>query len=118
MRNSAIVFLTAAAIAIICSSTESRAECFGSAPYQVCSDSYTDSNGDVHVRSWDSQGHSYSVDTESNSSPSGTEVRSYDSMGNSYSVRSWSDSSGVHSEDSLGNSCTITPSGTIIGCGQ
>jgi|GEM_PF-4519554 len=93
------------------------AECFGSGEYQVCSESYTDSSGDVHVRSWDNQGNSYGVNSESYTSPSGnTTVRSYDTEGNSYSVRSWSDSTGVHSEDSEGNRCTITTSGTMIGC--
>ncbi len=68
-----------------------RAECISSGDYRVCSDSYTSSSGDTSVRSWDNKG-------------------------NSYSVRSWSDSGGVHSQDSRGNRCTITNSGTIIGC--
>jgi hypothetical protein len=93
------------------------AECFGEGEYQVCSDSYTDSSGNIHARSWDTQGNNYSVDTESYRSPSGeSTIRSYDSEGNNYSIRSWSDSTGVHSSDSEGNQCTITKSGIIIGC--
>ncbi len=98
-------------------SSSVNAECFGEYPYRVCSDSYTDSKGNTHIRSYDSEGHSYSVDTESrNLGSGGSEISSHDNQGNSYSVRSWSDSSGVHSRDSEGNTCTITPSGTVIGC--
>ncbi len=96
-----------------------RAECFGDAPYQVCSDSYTDSSGDLHVWSSDSEGHSYSLDTSTTHLPGGgTEIQSDDSEGNHYSVKSWVDSDGVHSEDNEGNSCTITSTGQTIGCGQ
>lgn len=93
------------------------AECVGSGAYRVCSESYTDSSGNIQIRSWDSQGNTYSVNSESYRSPGGgTHIRSYDSHGNSYSVRSWSDSTGIHSVDSMGNRCTITKSGTMIGC--
>ena len=98
-------------------SSKVNAECFGDYPYQVCTDSYTDSQGNIHIRSYDSQGHSYSVDTENKKLENGgIEIKSHDSEGNNYSVRSWSDSNGVHSRDSEGNICTITTSGKIIGC--
>jgi hypothetical protein len=94
-----------------------RAECFGSGAYRVCSESYTDSSGNLHVRSWDTEGHSYAVHSETHrSAGGGTTIRSHDTEGNSYSVRSWVDSAGVHSEDSDGHRCTITNSGTMIGC--
>lgn len=106
-----------AAMAIL--STPAHAECFGEGDYQVCTESYTDSSGNSHVYSHDSEGNRYSVETKSYDLPGGGhEVTSSDSEGNSYSVRSWSDSNGVHSVDSDGNTCTITPSGTMIGCGQ
>lgn len=96
-----------------------HAECVGEPGYQVCSDSTTDSNGDIHARSYDTEGNSYSVDTNTtHDADGGTTISSSDSEGNSYNVRSWSDSSGIHSMDSMGNECTITPSGTMIGCGQ
>ena len=101
------------------SSVIASAECIGEGSYRVCSDSYQDANGDFHIRSYDTEGNSYSVDSTTRQLPGGgTEIRSDDSEGNSYAVRSWSDSSGVHSVDSEGNSCTITSSGAIIGCGQ
>lgn len=92
------------------------AECFGDGEYQVCSDTSTDSNGDIHVRSWDTEGNTYSINTESHSTNDETKVRSYDSEGNEYSIKSWSDSTGHHTEDSEGNHCTITTSGLAIGC--
>ena len=94
-----------------------HAECYGSGEYRVCSESYTDSSGNIQIRSWDSQGNTYSVNSETQRSRDGsTTIRSYDSQGNNYSVRSWSDSRGVHSVDSQGNQCTITKSGKMIGC--
>ncbi|MBB4524630.1 UNVERIFIED_ORG: hypothetical protein M2435_004626 [Rhizobium sophorae] len=96
-----------------------KTECIGDGKYRVCTDSYTDAQGNLHIRSYDTEGNSYSVGTETRSfSGGGEEIISRDSDGNSYSVKSWSDSSGAHSEDSEGNSCTITTFGTIIGCGQ
>lgn len=94
----------------------SIAECFGSGEYRVCSESYTDANGNVQIRSWDTEGNSYNVNTESYTGSDGSTIRSYDSEGNEYSVRSWSDSSGFHSVDSEGNRCTVTRSGQMIGC--
>lgn len=115
MLKSAI--LAAIIILQLCLTQTVHAECFGSGEYRVCSDAYTDSSGNVHIRSWDNQGNSYNVDSETYRSPSGdTTIRSSDSEGNSYSIRSWSDSSGVHSVDSEGNRCTVTSSGEIIGC--
>lgn len=93
-----------------------QAECYGDDEYTVCSDSETDTNGDLHVRSWDTSGNEYHVDTQTRAIGNGHEISSSDSEGNEYSVRSWSDSSGVHSEDSEGNTCTITPTGQTIGC--
>ncbi len=72
---------------------EERATCSGSGSYRVCVDSTTNSSGDTKIESWDNHG-------------------------NTYSVRGWSNSRGVHSEDSRGNRCTITNSGSVIGCGQ
>jgi len=115
MKN--MKMLWSCALVLLASSQLAHAECFGNGEYRVCSESYTDSSGNVHIRSWDTQGNSYSVNSESYTSPDGgTTIRSYDSEGNSYSVKSWSDSKGVHSVDSQGNHCTITPSGAMIGC--
>ncbi|MGV2103976.1 hypothetical protein [Rhizobium sp. 21-4511-3d] len=96
-----------------------QAECVGEGSYRVCSESYQDADGDFHVRSSDTEGNSYGVDSTTRTLPGGsTEIRSDDSEGNSYSVKSWSDSTGVHSVDSEGNECTITNSGVVIGCGE
>ena len=96
-----------------------RCECYGSGSYQVCTDSYTDAAGNVHISSHDSEGHTYSVDSGSSTGPGGEHViESHDSEGNSYSVKSWSDAAGIHSTDSEGNTCTITPTGQTIGCGE
>lgn len=102
---------------LITFSKQAHSECVGSGEYSVCSDSYTDASGDIHIRSYDNQGNSYGVDSSTNSTLKGdTTIRSSDTEGNKYSVRSWSDSTGVHSEDSEGNQCTITNSGAVIGC--
>ncbi|WP_323157578.1 hypothetical protein [Pseudomonas fulva] len=95
-----------------------QAECYGEGEYMVCSDVDTDSDGDVHARSWDTQGNTYHLDTETRPYLNGHVVESTDSEGNSYSIKSWTDSSGSHTEDSEGNVCTITPAGQMIGCGQ
>ncbi len=95
-----------------------QAECHGEGEYVVCSDVETDDDGDVHAKSWDTQGNSYQIDTETRPYLNGHETQSSDSDGNSYSIRSWTDSSGSHSEDSEGNICTITPTGQMIGCGE
>ncbi|TCP80825.1 hypothetical protein C8J31_11466 [Rhizobium sp. PP-CC-2G-626] len=111
--------LIAAAAAATLTASAVNAECFGEGSYRVCSDSYQDADGDIHVRSSDTDGNSYSVDSTTRTLPGGgSEITSADSEGNSYSVRSWSDSEGVHSVDSDGNRCTITKIGTLIGCGQ
>jgi len=34
---------------LVCASAMGHAECFGSDEYQVCSNSYTDSEGNIHV---------------------------------------------------------------------
>jgi hypothetical protein len=111
--------LVVTSVFIASTNVSAHAECYGEGEYQVCADSYTDSSGNMHVRSYDTEGNNYSIDTETKELPGGgSEVESSDSEGNSYSVRSWSDSSGAHSVDSEGNACTITTDGTMIGCGQ
>lgn len=94
-----------------------HAECFGEYPYRVCSETYVDSQGNVRVETHDSLGNTYSSRTDSYTTPDGTDVvTSSDSMGNTYTLRSWSDSTGVHTVDSMGNRCTITYAGEMIGC--
>jgi uncharacterized protein YxeA len=92
------------------------AECYGDYEYKICTETNIDSNGNIEIRSWDSEGNDYSVNTESYESNGDSVVRSYDSDGNEYSIKSWSDSRGIHSEDSDGNRCTVTYSGEMIGC--
>lgn len=41
-----------------------NAECFGEDEYMVCSDVETDADGDIHARSWDTDGNTYHLDTE------------------------------------------------------
>ena len=116
MRYTPLVLLAAL---LTIAAGPSHAECFGDGAYRVCTDTTYDADGDMSVRSYDTQGNSYSVDTEtSNFGANGRMVESHDSMGNSYSVRSWADSAGTHSVDSMGNECTITNTGQMIGCGQ
>lgn len=94
-------------------------QCFGEGAYRVCSESYVDEKGNMQVRSWDSQGNRYGVGTETIRGPgNNAEVRSSDTMGNSYSVKTWTDAQGTHSVDRMGNRCTITRTGRMIGCGQ
>lgn len=95
------------------------AECFGEYPYQVCTDTYVSPSGDMSVRSYDTMGNTYSLDTTTRRMPGGEQItESRDSMGNRYSLRTWTDSEGTHSVDSMGNRCTITRSGGLVGCGQ
>lgn len=116
MRTKLLVAATAVCV-LLCGAA--NAECFGEGSYRTCSGGYQDTNGDFHVRSSDTEGNNYSVDSTTRQLPGGeTEIRSNDSEGNSYSIRSWSDSSGLHSVDSEGNECTITNSGVVIGCGE
>ncbi len=106
-------------VALLALPVAAEAECIGEGDYRVCTESYTDSRDDTHIRSHDTMGNTYSVDTETRSyRGNGHEITSRDSMGNSYSVKSWSDSTGTHSIDSMGNRCTITRTGQVIGCGQ
>jgi len=91
--------------------------CYGEGSYRVCTTTTFDADGNLNVRSTDSMGNSYSMETDSYTTPSGRNVvRSQDSMGNSYKVESWSDERGYHSRDSEGNVCTITHDGRMIGC--
>lgn len=115
MRNKNLIIRVGSVLLLI-GAPLAQAECYGDGEYSVCSESETDADGDLHVRSWDTEGNKYHVDTQSREVGNGHEITSNDSEGNEYSVRSWSDSSGVHSVDSEGNSCTITPSGQTIGC--
>lgn len=92
-------------------------QCYGEGAYRVCSETYQDGKGNIQVRSSDSMGNSYSVGSEIETRADGsTRVRSSDTQGNSYEIRSWSDRHGVHTVDTEGNRCTITPSGQMIGC--
>ena len=119
MRTPSLRILTVAIIAAVLTASPSFAECYGDSAYKVCTDSYTESNGDYHVRSYDNLGNSYSLETEQRSfGTNGQEVRSTDSLGNTYSIRTWTDAAGTHSVDSMGNRCTITTTGRMIGCGQ
>jgi len=111
------IFALVAGMALLMVSA-AQAECYGEGEYMVCSDVDTDSDGDVHARSWDTQGNTYHLDTETRPYLNGHVVESTDSEGNSYSIKSWTDSSGSHTEDSEGNVCTITLAGQMIGCGQ
>ena len=107
-----VILLTAVSTPALAETT-----CYGEGEYQVCVTTQTDSRGNISITSSDTMGNSYSVESKSYTSPDGrTVIQSQDSMGNGYKVESWSDSGGVHSVDSLGNSCTITNSGTMIGC--
>lgn len=117
MSNERLLWI--AVILAIAGPAMAETECIGEAEYRVCTESFTDAAGNLHVRSYDNQGNSYSVGTETRDlAGGGQQIISQDSEGNSYSIKSWSDSSGAHSVDSEGNSCTITTTGQIIGCGE
>jgi hypothetical protein len=74
-------------------------------------------DGSMSVRTSDSSGNTYSLDSDVDTGQNGDmSVRTYDSEGNSYNLKSWSDSTGYHTEDFEGNRCTITHSGQSIGC--
>lgn len=110
-------FLTVVAIATAGIPATAQTECYGEGDYRVCTTTTTDADGNIEIRSTDSMGNSYSVGSSSYATPSGRSVvESSDSMGNTYRVESWSDATGVHSVDSMGNRCTITNSGETIGC--
>lgn len=101
------------------SQAQAETECVGEYPYTVCTSVRYDADGDMHMTSHGPEGQIYNMDTDSYTSPEGAQtVRSSDSEGNSYSIHSWSDSTGSHTQDSEGNSCTITNSGVAIGCGE
>jgi hypothetical protein len=109
------LFILAALLAFC--TLPARAECYGSGEYQICSDSYTDSGGDVHSYTYDSEGNDYSIDTNSYSVGDEHVTTTTDSDGNSYSIRSWVDSDGAaHTRDSTGRECTIYPDGSSAGC--
>lgn len=104
-------------LAVVCP-IMSSAECIGDGDYRVCSESSVDESGNGYIRSWDTEGNEYRVDTESHSyGDNGIESTSSDSDGNSYSIKSWVDSNGdAHTTDSEGNECIITHTGVEIGC--
>jgi hypothetical protein len=100
-----VIFTLAAAAILTAGVAKAEQNCFGEEEYRVCTDSYTDIGGDQHIRSYDTEGNSYSLDTKTRDLlGGGSEITSSDSDGNSYSIKSWSDSTGVHSIDSDGNS--------------
>ena len=91
--------------------------CYGEGAYRVCATVTQRADGSMSVRSYDTQGNSYSMDTDVYTKTNGDmEVRSYDSEGNSYSIKSWTDSRGSHSRDSEGNTCSILNDGIVMGC--
>ncbi|EOD8959811.1 hypothetical protein ACJ5XU_003331 [Providencia stuartii] len=92
-------------------------ECIGDSTYQACTRSSTNAQGDNIIESYDTEGNSYSITSGSRDYAYGSsEVFSVDSEGNEYSIKSWCDSSGCHTSDSEGNTCTITNTGEMIGC--
>lgn len=92
-------------------------ECYGEGNYRTCTTITEHPDGSMDVYSSDNMGNSYSSSTDVDTDWQGnTTVTSHDFEGNSYSVRSWSDSIGGHTSDSLGNDCTVTYSGEMIGC--
>lgn len=112
-----VLLLTA--VPLLASQAFAETTCYGDWPNQVCTTVTERADGSMSIESNGGGGYSYRVDTEVNDyRGNGTQIRSYDSEGNSYSVESWSDSRGVYSRDSEGNLCTILNDGTMIGCGQ
>jgi len=110
-------FLAAFLLTLVPAIVLAETTCYGEGSYRVCTTTTYDANGNISIRSRDSMGNSYSLSTESYTSPDGHSViGSRDSLGNSYKVESWSDERGYHSRDSMGNICTITHNGKIIGC--
>lgn len=110
---------TLAAISVTAAHSHAATECYGDYPYRVCTQTRTAPNGDISVNSYDTMGNTYSLDTRTRALPGGGNVvTSSDSMGNTYSIRSWCDSRGCHTEDTMGNRCTVTQTGRMIGCGQ
>lgn len=83
--------------------------------YGVCTTTHSAPNGDIDIYST-GHGQSYDVHARSEQSDETFKVRSWDSEGNSYSIESNCDSTGCHSFDSEGNRCSILSDGTIIGC--
>ncbi|MBC8946967.1 hypothetical protein Xind_03511 [Xenorhabdus indica] len=92
-------------------------DCIGDGIYQVCTKSSQNMQGDDVIQSYDSEGNSYSITSGSRENSDGSsEVFSVDSEGNKFSIKSWCDSSGCHTKDSDGNTCTVTMSGEMVGC--
>lgn len=113
------VFFPCAALALVVLPVlpaAAETTCYGEGAYRVCTTVTQRADGSMSVTSRDSMGNTYRLDTEVTQRPGGMSVESRDSMGNSYRVDSWTDSLGSHSRDSLGNRCTITRTGQMIGC--
>lgn len=92
-----------------------QAEVSTDCSYGVCTRTHTANNGDTSIYS-SGYGQSYDVHTRINESDDKTAVKSWDSEGNSYSVESNCDSTGCHSSDSEGNRCSVLSDGTTVGC--
>lgn len=74
----AIVFATISTLSV------AKTECFGEGKYKVCTETVTLSDGTIKVKSYDSMGNNYSVE----SSCKGNTCYSQDNKGNSYSIKS------------------------------
>jgi hypothetical protein len=102
---------------VVAGASAAETTCYGEYPYQVCTTVNQRADGSMSIVSSDSQGNDYRVDTTvEDYRGGGSVIRSYDSQGNSYEVKSWTDSRGVHSRDSDGNTCSILFDGTSVGC--
>ncbi|HCH7658951.1 TPA: hypothetical protein NNA95_000754 [Pseudomonas aeruginosa] len=108
--------LVIALISLMLFSTGTRAECYGEGEYEVCSEVEVDADDNITARSWDTDGNTYEINTETHQIPNGHETVTTDTDGNEYSIRTWTDSEGSHTQDSDGNICTITHTGKMIGC--
>ncbi|OBX82068.1 MULTISPECIES: hypothetical protein [Haemophilus] len=113
MKKLSIQIVILSFVSVVSALSLANTECFGEGEYRVCTETETFPDGTINVKSYDSMGNNYSVE----SGCKGNTCYSQDSEGNSYSIKSWCDDKGCHSEDSEGNRCTVTHSGKMIGCG-
>lgn len=67
--------LMVAAMALF-STVAVHAECYGEGQYMGCSEVGTDSDGDVHAKSWDTESNTYHVDTDTRPYRNGHEIES------------------------------------------
>lgn len=94
------------------SPASAESQCFGDYPYRFCTESDSDTTGDVRLISSDSAGSPYQLDGGNSGSPDGAfQGRSDDGMSKDYSIRSWDDAGG-----GTDNGCTILSDGTKVGC--